>query len=193
MLRRSATGVVKCTCCDSEFKTETVDADLFAEAESLRFKNKFGEALDKYESVLSVNPDSVEANWGALLAEFGIEYVKEGKEEIPTIHRPLYGYSIIDDKYACAILDNTAGTERDEYYSKLRSLEDLRIRIEKEACKYKKYDVFISCKITGGTDTEEKTEEYVWAEALYKNLRSEGWLYSSPRILCRRLTEITNR
>lgn len=174
LLRRSATGVVKCTCCDSEFKTETVDADLFAEAESLRFKNKFGEALDKYESVLSVNPDSVEANWGALLAEFGIEYVKEGKEEIPTIHRPLYGYSIIDDKYACAILDNTAGTERDEYYSKLRSLEDLRIRIEKEACKYKKYDVFISCKITGGTDTEEKTEEYVWAEALYKKLTKRG-------------------
>ena len=174
LLRSRSVGIMKCSCCDSEFHIANDEKDVFDKAESLRLAYKFEEALELYEIVLKTDSASVEANWGALLSEFGVEYVKDGDKEIPTIHRPLYNYSIADDCYARAIFDNAFGAERDHYFVKIDELEKLRLRIEKEAEKYKRYDVFISCKITADAYTEDKTEEFEWANILYEELKKAG-------------------
>ena len=175
LLEYHSYGVVKCSCCNTIFKIETKNPDSLNKANELRINNSFGEALSLYNEILSKDPNFPEANWGALLSEYGVEYVNENGKLIPTIHRPVQNFKITEDKYATTLLNNTYGDERNEYLVKINELESLREEIEKTCKNSPKYDVFLSCKITNpNASIEEKTEEYKWAKQVYQSLTMRG-------------------
>lgn len=175
LLKDHSYGVVKCSCCNTIFKIEKKNPDALNKANDLRRSNSFAEALSLYNEILESDPKFPEANWGALLSEYGVEYIKDNELLIPTIHRPVQNYKITEDKYAIALLANTFGDEHDDYLSRINELEKLRQQIEDNCNTLPKYDVFISCKITkDDVKTEEKTEEYKWGELVYKKLVQRG-------------------
>jgi len=182
LIKDHSYGVKKCTCCNRIYYIEFKSPSLLNKANDLRLKNHFEEALGIYKEILAQDPNYPEANWGALLSEYGIEYINDNGKLIPTIHRPVQNYKITDDRYAITLLSNTFGSEHDEYLAKLNELEELRQQIEAKSKSLPKYDVFISCKITRSDAAgEEKTEEYKWGEQIYKRLIQRGFnVFFSP-------------
>lgn len=175
LLKSHSYGVVKCSCCNTIFKIEAKDHNVLNQANELRLNNSFAEALQLYKKILSQDPNFPEANWGALLSEYGVEYINENGVLVPTIHRPVHNYKISEDKFALALLNNTYGDEHDSYLAKINELESLRLQIETTCNTQPQYDVFLSCKITkADAKSEEKTEEYKWAELVYKKLTGRG-------------------
>ena len=144
-------------------------------AHDLRQKNKFADALEAYNDFLDEFPNSIEANWGALLSEYGIEYITEDGETIPTLHRPIQNYKITEDKYAKAILKLTRNEEQQQFLEKITELERLRQQIEELSKQDKEYDIFISCKITKPNEKiETKTEDYEWGLYIYRQFTQRG-------------------
>ena len=143
-------------------------------AKLLRQQNRFQEALEKYEEIIENEEGSLEANYGALLSEYGIEPVKDRDGSYKfTFHRFSY-QKIFDTKYYQNIVNNTYGEDNDSYIIKINEIEELREQINEQAKKAKKYDVFLCTKITRIDDPEKKTEEYLWAEAVYRKLKKMG-------------------
>ena len=175
VLKSYSFGVLKCTFCNEIFNINHEDIDKLNEANKLRLNNKFAKSFELYQEILSQDPNFPEANWGALLSEYGVEYVSENDKLIPTLHRPIQNYKITDDVYAINLLSNTNGEEHEDYNKKINELEELRIEIEKATINIPKYDVFISCKITNpDSQIEEKTPEYEWGQLIYKKLSQRG-------------------
>ena len=125
---------------------------------------KFEDALEKYEQLLKKYPDNEAANWGALLADYGIAYVKDydGKF-IPTCHRlnerPIdvcsYYYKLNDGHKAQA-----------------QEIEKLRLSIMSKANKIQPYDVFICYKATEDVfGRNVPTKEAGWAREIYTMLK----------------------
>lgn len=143
-------------------------------AKILRQQNRFQEALEKYEEIIENEEGSLEANYGALLSEYGIEPVKDRDGSYKfTFHRFSY-QKIFDTKYYQNIVNNTYGEDNDSYIIKINEIEELREQINEQAKKAKKYDVFLCTKITRIDDPEKKTEEYQWAETVYRKLKKMG-------------------
>ncbi len=125
---------------------------------------KFEDALERYELLLQKHPDNEAANWGALLADYGIAYVKDydGKL-IPTCHRlnerPIdvcsYYYKLNAD-----------------HKSRANEIEKLRVSIMKKAEKIQPYDVFICYKATEEVfGRSVPTKEAGWAREIYTMLK----------------------
>lgn len=147
---------------------------LLKKAEILRKDKKFAEAIEVYQKVLNEEPDSIDANWGYIMAEYGVEYIHEGGRSYPTLHRPIQNYKITEEYHAKKLLQIVHKDNYEDFFEKINELENTRIKIEEETTK-NKYDIFISCKITrNNTDLEIKTEDYEWANHVYRNLTQKG-------------------
>lgn len=184
-LKKHTFGVLKCLYCDEEYAIEIKDIGKFYKANELRLNKKFAEALELYIEILKEDSNFPEANWGALLSEYGVEYIEEANKSIPTILRPLQNYKITEDTFAINLLNNVYGDDYDFYHDKINELENLRLQIEKASLDYQKFDVFISCKITNPeSDIEEKTPEYEWGKLVYQRLSQKGLnVFFSPKTL----------
>lgn len=181
-IKRFSFDTLKCICCNEIFNIEGKDIDLLNKANTLRRNKSFTEALEYYQEILKQDPDFPEANWGALLSVYGIDYVEEKDNLTPTLYRPVNTFKITDDQYAVALLNNTFDNEHDHYQARILELEKLRNQIELTHKDLPKYDVFISCKITvPDREIEEKTPEYQWGQLIYKRLSQRGMnVFFSP-------------
>jgi hypothetical protein len=149
--------------------------ELLNKANQLRLNKKFADSLDIYLDILKMDPNFPEANWGALLSEYGVEYIEDDGKRIPTLHRPVQNYRITEDKFAVNLLSNLSGSDRIDYQKKIKTLEELRLKIEDNSSKDSQYEVFISCKITiPDSAIDEKTPEYEWGKQIYQRLSQRG-------------------
>ena len=126
----------------------------------------FDGALSLCRDVLAEDPDSLEANWCAMLAEYRIIYLKNDENKFvptfldPDVETPLY---------------------KSDYYKKLNStyrgmadkIEQMRCLVVDEARDIPDYDVFISYRQHKGGHSDAETEEAEWAEELYKLLSKQ--------------------
>lgn len=161
-------GLLCCKVCKSKHtlqeKISEEEVIMLNVAAMDRNVHKFEDALEKYEQLLQKYPDNEMANWGALLADYGIAYVKDYDEKlVPTCQRlserPIdvcpYYYKLNDDHKARA----------DE-------IEKLRLSIMKKANKIQPYDVFICYKATEDVfGRSVPTKEAGWAREIYTMLK----------------------
>lgn len=138
--------------------------DKLDKANSFRERYFFKEALEACNRVLQENPNSQEANWCGLLAEYQIVYLKNDKG--------IWTATFIDPDA------NSVPMNRSKYASKLNrvqydemlKIEDDRQKAISEIAKIPPYDVFISYKRHTGGSTSPLTAEAEWADELYKLL-----------------------
>lgn len=123
----------------------------------------FDGALQLCLEILEEQPNNQEANWGALLAEYQIVYLKNAKGEYkPTFLNP----------------DVSTPIDRCKYYNKLNTdfrrmadlAETVRLEVVRESNRIPDYDVFISYKQHVGNSDTIMTEEAEWAALIYKRL-----------------------
>lgn len=126
----------------------------------------FDGALALCRDVLAEDPNSLEANWCAMLAEYKIIYLKNDENKyVPTFLDP----DVEIPLYKC------------EYYQKLNStyrdmadkIEQMRRLVVDEARDIPDYDVFISYKQHKAKNSNAETEESEWAEELYRLLSKQ--------------------
>lgn len=123
----------------------------------------FEGALELCLEVLEDDPDSLEANWCALLAEYKIVYLRNDRDKYvpsfldPDMDRPMY---------------------KSDYYAKLNityrnmadEIEKMRALVVRESRDIPDYDVFISYRQHVRRGSPEETEESAWAEEFYNIL-----------------------
>lgn len=126
----------------------------------------FDGALRICYEVLEEQPDSQEANWCALLAEYQIIYLQNDEGEyVPTFLNP----------------DVEVPLNKCKYYSKLNisyrtmadNIEKMRVLVVREAKSIPDYDVFISYRQHIGRNSKMETEESAWADEFYKLLSKQ--------------------
>ena len=148
----------------SETKNNLID-EIVDELNSANLKRKlayFDEALEIYDDLLQYNDDLVEASFGALLSEYGIEYVKDYDGSYkPTCHR-LNEVPVNKSRY----YDNLTS----EYKLKADKIEQVRLEVFNKSKEIEPYDVFICYKKTSLKDNTRETIESKWAEDIYNFL-----------------------
>ena len=153
-------------CCKSCKSKHTLQEKISEEEVIALNAYKFEDALERYEQLLKKYPDNEAANWGALLADYGIAYVEDydGKF-VPTCHRlserPIdvcsYYYKLNAD-----------------HKTQAREIEKLRRSIMDKAKKIQPYDVFICYKATEDVfGRPVPTKEAGWAREIHTMLQHE--------------------
>ncbi len=158
-------NVYKCNFCGNSYpvKQELTETDIISlnRAENLRRRFLFDDALEEYELILDNNKNLMEANWGAFLCEYGIEYVKDYDDTFkPTCHR-ISSYPISKSKYYAVLSD--------EYKDKAAEIEIVRQKVLKQSKLAPSYDVFL-CYKQNDTESTGVTTESGWARDVYEEL-----------------------
>jgi hypothetical protein len=183
--KKKAYDVIHCLCCDDIKNIQHKDIEILNEANKYRNQKEFAKALNLYLEMLKVDADFPPANWGALLSEYGVEYIEENKKLIPTIYRPISNFNILENIYSINLLKNSKDEDKVYYQQKIEELEFLRIDIEESLRNLPAFDVFISCKITKPeSESKEKTDDYKAGLIIYRKLVQKGLkVFFSPEIL----------
>ena len=176
-----------CKCCGSWYQYKT-------DAESLRCEMgygqlsayKFDEAKITFQNTVREFPNSIDARWGLLLAQYRIVYIKGFYKGVS---EPIYCFSEYD-KFRTRYFRGEV-----EYSKIMRLLEDddeLRYDYEAKAEKIDRAidnfkackstterDVFICVKISASTEGNtrpynERTRDYEFAQRVYLDLRKKG-------------------
>lgn len=164
-------GIYKCRACGNEYLGDDVKDDLMSKlnyANEKRIDNyDFEGALELCREVLEENPESQNANWGALLAEYQIAYLQDVKGDYkPTLLNPNVTTPINKCKYYQKL--NTT-------YRKMADFaEKVRLEVVRESQQIPDYDVFISYKQHVGKSNNIDTEEAKWAAEAYHRLSKLG-------------------
>ncbi len=169
-------GCYKCKSCGNIYYKKELPSKLVLdlnEALNLRCMNKFQDALERYELIIKSHPDCQEAYWGYILADYGIEYVKDydGKFK-PTCHRvsslALPQNSKVN-KLKSLVRDDKKVAEH--YDSCINDIERNRKEIYKKSQQTKqKYDIFICYKQNTIANPSVPTQEAKRARKLYNKL-----------------------
>lgn len=173
-----ADNTLKCECCESIFiKEAAIPEELILQlnrANSSRRLARFDQSLDEYKLVLQDYPDNYEANWGAFLCEYGIEYVmdKDGSYK-PTCNRAQYR-PVTENKYFKKCFENCSENERVLLIKRGNEIETIRKQIIAIADKQQPYDIFICYKQTT-MDGKNRAPEADWGKDLYYRLNGIGF------------------
>ncbi|MCL1919591.1 MAG: toll/interleukin-1 receptor domain-containing protein [Kiritimatiellaeota bacterium] len=155
-------------------------ANLFNRANNLRRQNDFDKAVAAYENILNLDASSAEAHWGVVLSKYGIEYVEEAGQRIPTCHR-VQGDSILTDADYLAALGNAEDEyTRSLYEEEARAIAEIQKGILAISAKEPPYDIFICYKET--TDGGSRTKDSALAQDLYYQLEKEKYRVFFSRI-----------
>lgn len=156
-----------CNSCMNVYSAEEISdtiIDKLNYANERRSENyDFDGALQLCTEALAEQPYNQEANWGALLAEYQIIYLRNAKN----VYKPTF----LNPDVATPI-------PKCRYYSRLNTdfrrmadlAEEVRLEVVRESNQIPDYDVFISYKQHAGNSDTILTEEADWAARLYKSL-----------------------
>ena len=132
------------------------------------------DGFDTYKAVLDKDGEELAALEGLLLAEYGIEYVKDtytGKY-IPTCHR-MHFKNIYENEIYLKIISLVNEEQKAVIEKKAKEINNLQMAIEKQVRNEKDYDVFISYKATDADG--DKTEDSVIARQIYDEITKKGY------------------
>ena len=144
-------------------------------ANNYRLHNMFDNAVVEYKTLLKDKAfeNNAEAYWGLVLSEYGIEYVRDMRDDVyvPTCHRTV-SRSIFDDEnygkaVACASPDMRA-----VYEQKAAEIDELQRSIKSQAEAVEASDVFICFK---STDNRAATKDRYIARRIYDELTKRGF------------------
>ena len=169
-------SVVKCDYCGTVQTVPSFSSErkrsYFQRANDLRLQCEFDKASTLYEILVSEFPDESEAYWGLLLCKYGIEYIEEGEERIPTCHR-LQARSILDDPDYFRALDHADVVARSVYEKEAKRMDGISKQLLQLSFSEEPFDIFICYKETDAMG--QRTEDSVLAFDIYSSLIKEGY------------------
>jgi hypothetical protein len=174
----------QCEHCLTEYKKSFVESDevqrLLNEANHTRMQNKFIDAKNEYSDILSKYPECVDAYWGRLLSELGIEYVK-GDQDIyyPSCHRMTFSNIFKEDDFK-KVMSLSDDESKAWYQEKATQIENIREELNKLTRNFDPFDVFISYKENDEKGNVTKDSQYV--TDLYHSLTKMGYKVFLSRI-----------
>jgi len=174
----------QCEHCLTEYKKSFVESDevqrLLNEANHTRMQNKFIDAKNEYTDIISKYPDCVDAYWGRLLSELGIEYVK-GDHDIyyPSCHRMTFSNIFKESDYK-KVMSLSDDESKEWYLQKATQIENIRKELNTLTRNFDPFDIFISYKENDDNGNVTKDSQYV--TDLYHSLTKMGYKVFLSRI-----------
>ncbi|MBQ5793628.1 MAG: SEL1-like repeat protein [Clostridia bacterium] len=159
---------------------------------------EFSDAMNTCRSILKDYPDSVDALWCYLQAEFGIVYLRGYNESVskPTFCYPMDQASksrFCDHPYYKKIMEllKKRPEQRTVYEARQREIDKAIATVKNDLSKKSEYDVFICVKIGLATENNQvvdvgmKTMDFEqYAQRIYRELTSRGL-----RVFCSQITQ----
>ena len=173
-----------CEHCLTEYKKSFVESDevqrLLNDANKTRMANKFIDAKNEYTDIIKKYPDCVDAYWGRLLSELGIEYVKSDEDiYYPSCHRLTFSNILKEDDYK--VVMSLADEESKVWYEdKANQIETIRQELMNLTKNFDPFDIFISYKENDEKGNVTKDSQYV--TDLYHKLSQMGYKVFLSRI-----------
>lgn len=152
---------------------------LYSLANSYLFANEFDKAERLFLEIVSLNPDDAEGYWQLAMCKYGITYVEDKGQRVPTINRTYYSSILDDDNYKKALFLATGG-QKNIYEKTAEYIDEVQKGIVSISRKEKPYDIFICYKETDPNGS--RTEESVKAQELYEKLKEQGYKVFFSRI-----------
>lgn len=139
-------GTVRSAAGNAKGETQELTSELIQNlnaASNLHMLGHFDDASQMYEAITRKYPDEIYAYWGAFLAEYGVQYVEDGKEFKPVCHR-LSRIPATQSLFLKKLYEKCAD-ERDieTYRMKADKVETIRYRAYEISLSLKPYDVFL--------------------------------------------------
>ena len=170
-------GIGRCEHCESTMllpKKNQEIVSLLNAAYIYRENFNYDLAIKSYQYVLEKDAQELSAYEGILLAEYGIEYVKDSytNKLIPTCHRAHFKSILEDDNYK-ALLTLADDEQKKVIEQKALEIDKLQKAIERQLKNEESYDIFISYKATDKNG--EKTEDSLIARNIYDELTKKNY------------------
>lgn len=172
-----------CEHCLTEYKKSFIENDevqrLLNDANKTRMANKFIDAKNEYTDIINKYPESVDAYWGRLLSELGIEYVKSDDDiYYPSCHRLTFSNILEEDDYKKVI--ELADEDSTVWYEeKAKQIENIRLELMNLTKNFDPFDIFISYKESMDGNV---TKDSQYVTDLYHKLTQMGYKVFLSRI-----------
>ncbi len=170
-------GIGVCNHCGSNVILPRQDEEIISMLNSAyvyRENFNYDLAIKSYQFVLEKDSNELSAYEGLLLAEYGIEYVKDtytGKL-VPTCHRAHFK-SILEDPYYQTLITLASDEQKVVIEQKAKEIDKLQKAIERQLKNEESYDVFISYK--ANDKKGDKTEDSLIARQIYEELSAKNY------------------
>ena len=159
-----------CEYCNHVTVLPTIDVEAYNQANELRKRCDFDQAVVAFERIVSEKPEDSESYWNLLLSKYGVEYVEEKGKQVPTIHRMTYA-SILEDPDYLKALEYADGFSRRMYEEEAAKIERILKRATQIAHSQPAYDIFISYKESNAD--KSRTEDSGIAQNIYDALKDK--------------------
>ena len=179
-LKEIGEGHFQCPYCRAEFFKETTLPDELIldlhSANRARSLQRFEDALNEYDRIISAYPTCFDAYWGATLSDYGIQYEKDyDGRMIPTVHR-FSETSVFENKYYTNAVNYCKNEkELERIKNSAEEIERIRAEIKKTVGTQEPYDIFLCYKETPIGNPKDYTPEFYWAVDLYGKLMGLGY------------------
>ena len=170
-------SIAKCSHCGSTMIMPKQNGEIVAmlnNAYVYRANFNYDLAIKSYQFVLEKDSNELSAYEGILLAEYGIEYVKDSYSGklVPTCHRAHFT-SIYDNEYYKTLITLANDDQKIVINNKVKEIDKLQKAIERQLKNEQEYDIFISYKATD--ENGDVTEDALIAREIYEELISKNY------------------
>lgn len=156
--------------------------NLYNNANMFLKASEFDKAQNAYEQILAINNTIVDAQWGAILCKYGVQYVfdqRTGRQMI-TCNRTSFD-SILAAPEFHNVMANSDQEHQQIYYQEANEIDRVQQKILEKVRQQTPYDIFISYKETDDT-TKQRTVDSVRAYDLYEKLSAKGYRVFFSRV-----------
>ena len=178
-------NIGKCLYCKSTMTLPSVDNEkllnLYNRANNLRLSNEFDKAYGVYETILEIDENQLEANWGLILCRYGVEYVDDPKtkKKMITCHRTKYESVLTDPDYKI-IISKAYGEALNIYKEEAKTISNIQKKALEISNNEEDYDIFICYK--EGDKNGDRTPDSVIAQDIYNKLTDLNYKVFFARI-----------
>lgn len=185
VLHNDEKNIWKCEYCCSEhiLPVQTTEELIYLlnNANSLRQMRRFVDAKLAYTTIINEYGDVIEAYFGRILSNAGIEYVDDGNSIfIPTCHRLTFSSILDEDDYIKLLSLCTSASDKKLYVGKANQIEKIRLGLIEQTKNVKPYDIFLCYKQS--TNDGVITEDTQFGTDLYYELTNQGYNVFFSRI-----------
>ena len=178
-------NIGKCLYCKSTMTLPSVDNEkllnLYNRANNLRLSNEFDKAYGVYETILEIDENQLEAQWGLILCRYGVEYVDDPKtkKKMITCHRTKYESVLTDPDYKI-IISKAYGEALNIYKEEAKTISNIQKKALEISNNEEDYDIFICYK--EGDKNGDRTPDSVIAQDIYNKLTDLNYKVFFARI-----------
>lgn len=186
-LSKAISGVIECGYCFSKFTVPKKEAspaalDFLRHGEHDLDTGKFDDAYIAFNKAAELDGKEPEAYWGMALAEFKVQYLKDGvNNRLQPICHEVIDKSFTQNKNYLNALKFSTAAQREQYEAKGNEIDYIRSEFLKLKQSGIHYDCFICVKVSRvdgeQTDKTKKnwTEDAYDADAIYDLLKRNGF------------------